>query len=145
MFELTDDGVPNGDMVIQTAIFSSRFLDDCEGKVNTFFQVGEEFVVLIVDVQQQVHVSCEGNGVNLLLRVRAKVCTDDGTGDDADYDTDDSLSSAFAPGRGGTLKIGLLGKQAGEVGERVVDLLQLVADANAGVIGIRGVLFFDIG
>ena len=50
--EMADHRGPNGDVIVQAFVVVLRFSEDFEGSIDTGVEIGEEFMVLIVDVKK---------------------------------------------------------------------------------------------
>ena len=95
--EMANDRVPDGDMVIEVLVVTLLSLEDMESCVNSFVEIFQKLVMLVVHVKKKVHVLEQWKRIELSLIVGPKIsadnCTDDGSSGESDEIGDDSFLS----------------------------------------------------
>ncbi len=66
-------------------------MDHIEGCVDPFLQVGQHFMMLVINVQKQIEVFGQWQRVDLMLRIGTQVSTDESAGDDCCDEADEEM------------------------------------------------------
>jgi hypothetical protein len=143
MIKLTDYSVPDVHVVVQIAVIFFMLLQDFESSVDSVFQVLGKFLVFKMEMKQEVHVFDHRESVKLRLSVRAIHGAEDSPDNDCDEeayrDRRVALSAEVHLVLGGLSDVGGIRQGFEHIPELVLDVLNLVGNANTGCVGVRTV------